>query len=48
MYTAKFFEDALTDIQNAKSWYEEQQNGLGERFALSPLLVFKRSDTNKE
>ncbi len=35
MYTAKDFDEALTDIQDAKLWYKEQQDGLEERFAFA-------------
>jgi hypothetical protein len=35
MYTVKYFYETLIDIQNAKLWYKEQQEGLEERFALA-------------
>jgi len=33
MYSEKYFNEVFTDIQKAKTWYKEQQEGLEERFA---------------
>ena len=39
MYTALYFDEVKNDIKIAKTWYEEQQSGLGERFELSVKAV---------
>lgn len=33
MYQAQYFDEVATDVQKAKEWYKEQQDGLEERFA---------------
>lgn len=33
MYKAKYFDEVLVDVQEAKKWYKEQQEGLEERFS---------------
>ncbi|MGC4129779.1 MAG: hypothetical protein QM564_09535 [Bergeyella sp.] len=35
MYRAKYFDEVSTDVQEAKEWYKEQQDGLEEKFALA-------------
>ena len=35
MYGAQYFDEVFTDVQDAKKWYKEQQEGLEERFALA-------------
>lgn len=35
MYHAKYFDEVAIDIHKAKLWYNEQQEGLEERFALA-------------
>lgn len=33
MYKALYFDEVFNDIQQAKEWYKNQQEGLEERFA---------------
>jgi mRNA-degrading endonuclease RelE of RelBE toxin-antitoxin system len=35
MYTAFYFDEVKEDVIAAKTWYQEQQNGLNEKFELS-------------
>lgn len=34
-YSLNYFEDALQDVKEAKTWYKEQQSGLDKQFAHS-------------
>jgi plasmid stabilization system protein ParE len=45
-YKVKISDDALLDIQEAASWYEERLPGLGERFKKAAKLQIKSLKSN--
>jgi hypothetical protein len=37
MYEVFYLDEVLNDIRNTKQWYNEQQEGLGDKFVLSVI-----------
>jgi hypothetical protein len=43
MYEVFYFNEVLNDIRNAKKWYNEQQENLGDKFVLSVIQYCKNA-----
>ena len=43
-YQLLYFDEVLTDIQEAKAWYKEKRDGLEDEFALAVETALERID----